>query len=64
MSALPPKADIRQRDLDVRFVPKADIDCFIRCPQSQSVTVGLRSRQNIKQEQQHKRPEEYEASLC
>ena len=26
MSALPPKADIRQRDLDVRFVPKADIE--------------------------------------
>jgi len=24
MSALPPKADIRQRDCDVRFVPKAD----------------------------------------
>ena len=28
MSALPPKADIRQR-VDVRFVPKADIS--IRC---------------------------------
>jgi hypothetical protein len=26
MSALPPKADIRQRDFDVRFVPKADMD--------------------------------------
>jgi len=25
MSALPPKADIRQRDCDVRFVPEADI---------------------------------------
>jgi hypothetical protein len=25
MSALPPKADIGQRDSDVRFVPKADI---------------------------------------
>jgi hypothetical protein len=25
MSALPPKADIRQHDWDVRFVPKADI---------------------------------------
>jgi hypothetical protein len=24
MSALPPKADIAERDLDVRFVPKAD----------------------------------------
>jgi nitrogen fixation protein len=26
MSALPPKADIAERQLDVRFVPKADID--------------------------------------
>jgi hypothetical protein len=25
MSALPPKADILERQLDVRFVPKADI---------------------------------------
>ena len=25
MSALPPKADIRQHNYDVRFVPKADI---------------------------------------
>jgi hypothetical protein len=25
MSALPRKADIRQHDLDVRFVPQADI---------------------------------------
>jgi hypothetical protein len=25
MSALAPKADIRQRGLDVRYVPKADI---------------------------------------
>jgi hypothetical protein len=25
MSALPPKADIPQRRLDVRFVPQADI---------------------------------------
>jgi hypothetical protein len=30
MSALPPKADIRQRDCDVRFVPKADIAHFAR----------------------------------
>jgi hypothetical protein len=28
MSALPPKADIRRREYDVRFVPKADI---LRC---------------------------------
>ena len=26
MSALPPKGDIRRRNCDVRFVPKADID--------------------------------------
>jgi hypothetical protein len=37
MSALPPKADIRQRELNVRFVPKADIprcrkSAFIRSP--------------------------------
>jgi hypothetical protein len=25
MSALPPKADIRRHEYDVRFVPKADI---------------------------------------
>jgi hypothetical protein len=29
MSALPPKADIAQRNWDVRFVPKADIGA---CP--------------------------------
>jgi hypothetical protein len=28
MSALPPKADIAERDLDVRFVPKTDILLF------------------------------------
>jgi hypothetical protein len=28
MSAFPPKADIAERDWDVRFVPKADI---LRC---------------------------------
>jgi hypothetical protein len=28
MSALPPKADIAERQLDVRFVPQADI---LRC---------------------------------
>jgi hypothetical protein len=33
MSALPPKADIAERDWNVRFVPKADI------PQSASVYV-------------------------
>ena len=32
MSALPPKADIRGALVHVRFVPKADIDPFIRSP--------------------------------
>jgi hypothetical protein len=31
MSALPPKGDIRQRNRDVRFVPKADIQEFATC---------------------------------
>jgi hypothetical protein len=30
MSALPPKADIGTQARNVRFVPKADIDRFIR----------------------------------
>jgi hypothetical protein len=30
MSALPPKADIARRRLDVRFVPEADIRRLIR----------------------------------
>jgi hypothetical protein len=29
MSALPPKADIRQRNRHVRFVPKADIQLYV-----------------------------------
>jgi hypothetical protein len=29
MSALPPKADIRQRERRVRFVPKADIGLLV-----------------------------------
>jgi hypothetical protein len=32
MSALPPKADIRQRSGHVRFVPKADISRFTQSP--------------------------------
>jgi hypothetical protein len=32
MSALPPKADIRPRDHDVRFGPEADIVQFTRLP--------------------------------
>jgi hypothetical protein len=36
MSALPPKADIRQHDFDVRFVPLADIGkVFTAVPQTQ-----------------------------
>jgi hypothetical protein len=34
MSALPPKADIAWRQLDVRFVPKADIHNKESAPQS------------------------------
>ena len=30
MSALPPKADITERDWNVCFVPKADIDVLLR----------------------------------
>ena len=30
MSALPPKADIRRRNLNVRFVPTADMGRLIR----------------------------------
>ena len=40
MSALPPKADIAQRDWDVRFVPKADIP---HCRKSASIR-SLRRR--------------------
>jgi hypothetical protein len=29
MSALPPKADIAERNWDVRFVPKADIEARV-----------------------------------
>jgi hypothetical protein len=29
MSALPPKADIAERRLDVRFVPEADIEARV-----------------------------------
>jgi hypothetical protein len=42
MSALPPKADIAERDPDVRFVPKADI---LRCGKERrySITSSARS---------------------
>ena len=32
MSAIPPKADIGERDQDVRFVPNCDIDQPVRSP--------------------------------
>jgi len=40
MSALPPKADIRQRNCDVRFVPKADISRFTRSPRQRGEGLG------------------------
>ena len=45
MSALPPKADIRQRHLDVRFVPKADIGLF-----DHLISAGEQRRRNFKAE--------------
>jgi hypothetical protein len=41
MSALPPKADIRQRDWDVRFVPIADISNLATFRQSRSQISGI-----------------------
>jgi len=38
MSALPPKADIRGRDIDVRFVPKADIE--VHSSTSSAIALG------------------------
>jgi len=40
MSALPPKADIAERDCHVRFVPKADVS---RCSNSRAIR-SLRRR--------------------
>jgi hypothetical protein len=40
MSALPPKADIRQRSCDVRFVPKADI---LHCGKERRHSIAWRS---------------------
>lgn len=42
MSALPRKADIRQRDWDVRKVPKADIPAFIRFVQDEQKVTKYR----------------------
>ena len=38
MSALPPKADIVERDRDVRFVPIADV---LRCGKEPVASLGL-----------------------
>jgi len=43
MSALPPKADIIQHDRDVRFVPKADIDCRCRPPAKYETAINLKN---------------------
>ena len=37
MSALPPKAEISHPQADVRFVPKADVACFMDCRRGLSV---------------------------
>jgi hypothetical protein len=42
MSALPPKADIRACDRDVRFVPKSDI---LRCGKNDVIQSPRRRRQ-------------------
>jgi hypothetical protein len=44
MSALPPKADIRQRDWDVCFVPKADI---LRCGKERRYSITSSARASI-----------------
>jgi hypothetical protein len=41
MSALPPKADIRPRDQDVRFVPIADIAGLLVFLREASAIAGL-----------------------
>jgi hypothetical protein len=48
MSALPPKADIRRRGVNVRFVPKADIPgCCGRKKKPPSVAGGFVSERNL-----------------
>jgi hypothetical protein len=46
MSALPPKADIRQGNRDVRFLPKADISSVwkFKAPARSAFTGKYRSR--------------------
>jgi hypothetical protein len=41
MSALPPKADIDERDWDIRFVPKADI---LRCGKKSTYSLNSSAR--------------------
>ena len=45
MSAIPPKADIAERDHHVRFVPKADIALF-----DHLISAGEQRRGNFKSE--------------
>src|SRR6516164_6439774 len=56
MSALPPKADIRQCDCDVRFVPIADI---LRCSEERRCSIA--SPQATKQ---HRRHSQHELLVC
>jgi hypothetical protein len=44
MSAIPPKADIGKRRLDVRFVPKADI---LRCGKERRYSITSSARASI-----------------
>jgi hypothetical protein len=44
MSALPPKADIAWRQLDVRFVPKADVRADPHRPKVQELTCNTCAR--------------------
>jgi hypothetical protein len=44
MSALPPKADITERDWHVRFVPKADI---LRCGKERRYSITTSAQASI-----------------
>jgi hypothetical protein len=47
MSALPPKADIAERDQDVCFVPKADMGDGAAAPKSWSIHCKQRERRQF-----------------